>query len=85
MPISLEVEYRRKAVAAGRGDLLVQRAIRAPGRCQFSDAELTTAWSDLAAWVRDGKKPAGDDLLGDLANIGRTFTNPLRPGDPGMP
>ena len=85
VPISLEVEYRRKVEAAGRGDLLVQRAIRAPGHCQFSDAELTAAWSDLAAWVRDGKKPAGDDVLGDLANIGRTFTNPLRPGDPGTP
>jgi hypothetical protein len=34
-------------------------------------------------WVRDGVRPAGDDLSGDLTDIGRQFTNPIRPGDPG--
>ena len=69
---------------AGRADLLVQRAIRAPGHCHsatfaaYGRAERPRAGAD-------GKKPAGDDLLGDLANIGRAFTNPLRPGDPGTP
>ncbi|MCC6382463.1 MAG: phthalyl amidase [Dehalococcoidia bacterium] len=83
VPITNEVSYRQKAEAVGSGGLLVQRAIRAPGHCTFSDAELTTAWNDLVAWVKDGKKPAGDDLLGDLTDVGRTFTNPLRVGDPG--
>jgi pimeloyl-ACP methyl ester carboxylesterase len=83
VPISQEVAYRRKAEAAGAGDLLVQRAIRAPGHCKFSEAEYTTAWNDLVAWVRDGKKPAGDDFKGSLEDIGKQFTTPTRPNDPG--
>jgi pimeloyl-ACP methyl ester carboxylesterase len=85
VPISQEVDYRQKVEALGKGDLLVQRAIRAPGHCRFSDAEYTTAWDDLVAWVEDGATPAGDDLLGDLMEVGRDFTNPVRAGDPGTP
>ena len=85
VPISQEQEYRAAAVAAGAGDLLVQRAIRAAGHCQFSAEELTSAFSALVGWVEDGTKPAGDDLSGDLSTIGMAFTNPLRPGDPGTP
>jgi dienelactone hydrolase len=83
VPISLEQSYRAKAEAAGKGDLLVQRAIRAGGHCQFSEPELTAAFADLVAWVREGKTPAGEDLTGDLRNAGLQFTNPLRAGDPG--
>jgi len=83
VPVSQEQSYRRKADAAGKGDLLVQRLIRDGGHCKFSDQELTTAWNDLRAWVADKKKPKGDDLLGDLSDAGRQFTNPLRPNDPG--
>ena len=83
VPISQEQSYRQKVDALGKGDLLVQRAIRSGGHCKFSDAEYTTAFNDLVAWVKDGKKPAGDDLRGDLTDIGRQFTNPLRAGDPG--
>lgn len=83
VPISLEQSYLKKVRAAGRQDLLVQRAIRAGGHCQFSQQELTTAFSDLVRWVREGVRPAGDDLSGDLTDIGRQFTSPLRPGDPG--
>ena len=83
MPISQEQYYRKQVEAAGKGDLLVQRAIRSGGHCKFSSQELTTAFEDLVAWVRDGKKPKGEDLMGDLTNAGREFTNPLRPGDPG--
>lgn len=83
VPISMEQSYRRKVEAAGKGDLLVQRAIRAGGHCKFSEPELTTAFVDLVAWVRDGKKPKGENLMGDLANAGIEFTNPPRPGDPG--
>ncbi|MGI8927516.1 MAG: hypothetical protein ACR2HN_12845, partial [Tepidiformaceae bacterium] len=85
VPISLEASYAKKAEAAGKGDLLVQRAIRSAGHCQFSAAELETAWADLVGWVEDGRKPAGDDLTGDLTDIGMEFTQPLRPGDPGTP
>jgi hypothetical protein len=85
VPIDQEASYRTKVDAAGKGDLLVQRAIRAGGHCKFSDAEQAVAFADLVAWVRDGKKPAGEDLTGDLSDVGRAFTNPLRPGDPGSP
>lgn len=83
VPIVQEQTYRTKANAAGKGDLLVQRAIRDAGHCKFSAAEQLAAWNDLAAWVNTGKKPAGDDLSGDLSDIGKQFTNPLRAGDPG--
>ncbi|MFN0094471.1 MAG: serine aminopeptidase domain-containing protein [Dehalococcoidia bacterium] len=78
VPISQEQSYRRKVEAAGAGQLLVQRAIRAAGHCQFSDQELTQAWADLVGWVEAGKKPAGDDLLGDLFEAGIAFTQPTR-------
>ena len=83
VPISQEQSYRLKVEAAGKGDLLVQRAIRSAGHCKFSAEEFTAAFTDLVSWVNDGKKPKGDDLLGDLSDIGKQFTNPLRPGDPG--
>ena len=83
VPISEEQQYRQRVDAAGKGDLLVQRAIRSGGHCKFSAEELTTAFNDLVSWVEDGKKPAGDDLRGDLSDIGKKFTNPIRPGDPG--
>jgi hypothetical protein len=85
VPIHMEQSYRRKVDGAGNGDLLVQRAIRSGGHCQFSAPELETAWADLIAWVEDGSKPEGEDLLGDLNDVGRRFTNPLREGDPGTP
>ncbi len=83
VPITLEQSYLKKVQAAGKGDLLVQRAIRSAGHCQFSGQEETTAWNDLVNWVANGKKPAGDDFSGSLADIGRQFTTPLRAGDPG--
>lgn len=83
VPISQEQSYRRKVDAAGKGDLLVQRAIRSAGHCAFSTEEFTAAFTDLTTWVKENKKPKGDDLLGDLSDIGKQFTNPLRPGDPG--
>ena len=85
VPISQEQSYQAKVSAAGKGDLLVQRAIRAAGHCKFSESEMQTAFNDLVSWVRDGQKPAGEDLTGDLSDAGREFTNPLRPNDPGSP
>jgi hypothetical protein len=83
VPISAEQSYRKKAEAAGNGDLLVQRIIRSGSHCEFSDAEITQAWNDLAQWVAGDQKPGGDDVLADLSDAGRTFTNPVRPNDPG--
>ena len=81
VPISMELSYREKVEAVGRGDLLVQRAIRGAGHCKFSDAELVAAWDALVAWIGGGPKPRGDDLSGDLSEVGRAFTDPSRPGD----
>lgn len=83
VPISLEQSYRRIVDAAGAGDLLVQRAIRRAGHCTFSQEERIAAFEDLVKWVANGQKPAGDDILGDLREAGRAFTNPPLPDDPG--
>jgi dienelactone hydrolase len=85
VPISQERDYRRLVDAAGVSELLVQRAIRRPDHCQFSEAERTGAFDDLVAWVESGTRPEGDDLSGgDLSNVGLRFTTPLLPGDPGI-
>lgn len=83
VPIAIEAEFRDIVDAAGRGDLLVQRAVRRAGHCMFSDAERNRAFEDLVGWVERGEKPAGEDLHGDLTNVGLQFTNPLEPDDPG--
>jgi hypothetical protein len=44
---------------------------------------MIKAFDDLVAWVKTGTKPQGDQVEGDLSNAGMTFTNPLRPNDPG--
>jgi pimeloyl-ACP methyl ester carboxylesterase len=83
VPMSMEQIYRRAVDAAGAGDLLVQRAIRRPGHCAFTNEERVSAFEDLVAWVTQGKKPAGEDITGDLTDAGRAFTNPLLADDPG--
>ncbi|MFW5823455.1 MAG: alpha/beta hydrolase [Marinobacter sp.] len=55
--------YRQGAEANGSQDLLVQRAIRAPGHCGFSGSEFSTALVDLVTWVNLGIKPGGDNVL----------------------
>ena len=83
VPISNQQALQRAVDAAGRSDLLIQRIIRAPGHCTFSGQEQVQAFADLVTWVVAGVRPEGDNVLGDLSDAGRKFTNPLRPGDPG--
>ena len=83
VPISLEQWYRKTVDAAGAGDLLVQRANRRAGHCNFSEQERIQGFEDLVRWADEGQKPAGDDLLGDLSDAGRPYTNPLEKNDPG--
>ena len=83
VPIHLEQTLNRAVTAAGRRNLLVQRVYRIPGHCGFNAGEQWQSFSDLVRWVRDGIKPEGDNVLDDLGDAGRTFTNPLRPNDPG--
>ncbi len=75
VPISQEQRLRRSVEAAGKGDLLVQRAVQAPGHCTFTNAEWERGLEALIAWVEDGVKPEGEDLLADdLSTAGAEFT-----------
>jgi dienelactone hydrolase len=84
VPISLEQSLRRAVDAARSSSWLVQRIVRSPGHCNFSAEEQAAAFDALVTWARTGKRPEGDDVLGDLTDAGKKFTNPLRSGDPGV-
>ena len=79
VPIDTQVRYRQRAASQGRAQLLVQRLIRDVGHCSFTNAEMVTAFDDLALWVAQGKKAAGDDLTdtsrGFDATAGCAFTD----------
>ncbi len=83
VPIHLQQILKRAVDQSGKRDLLVQRIYRIPGHCAFTNEEQSKAFDDLVKWVREGTKPAGDNVMGDLRNAGMTFTQPLRKGDPG--
>ena len=84
VPFKHEQNYRRAVEGQGNGQWLVQRAVRAPGHCDFVKAELAEGFRDLMAWEQGGQKPAGDDVL--TASVvadptyGCTFTRETRPG-----
>jgi pimeloyl-ACP methyl ester carboxylesterase len=84
VPFSHEQRYRRKTIAAGTSDLLVQRAIRRARHCELTATERAQALDDLVTWLEHGTRPDGDDVLAtDLSQIGLRWTNPLNPDDPG--
>ena len=62
VPIHNEVIYQERVAVHGASDLLVQRAIRGVGHCDFTGFELGQAFFDLVAWVEAGVRPAGDDF-----------------------
>jgi hypothetical protein len=84
VPIHLEQTLNRAVTSAGRQDLLVQRIYRIAGHCGFSVPEQSRAFDALVRWVREGVKPEGDSVFGDLRDAGRRFTEPLRVDDPGQ-
>ncbi len=89
VPFGNQQTYRKNAIDRGSDGLLVQRAVRAPGHCDFSAQEITRAITDWLGWVNGGAKPEGDGVqdpvqIADPA-YGCTFTEPLRPGDSGCP
>jgi len=49
--------YLNRVAAAGRSDWLVQQTIDRYGHCNFTPAELATAFTDLVAWVEFGLEP----------------------------
>jgi pimeloyl-ACP methyl ester carboxylesterase len=79
-PFSMEQVYAEEVAEAGRSDLLVQRAVRTTGHCEFSAVEAGTAWDDLVAWVERGDRPAGDPVTdsGAVADpaFGCRFSDP---------
>ena len=88
VPFNMEQIYHRRVADHGNSRWLVQRAIRSPLHCDFTAAEESTAFSALVAWVEDGKKPAGDDVMTKAVvaspAYGCAFTdNRTGPEDPG--
>ena len=62
VPFSMEQVYADRVAAAGRSHLVVQRAIRGIGHCDFTAAELVRGFNDLVNWVENGVRPPGDDV-----------------------
>lgn len=81
VPVLNQVEYGERALAQGKQDLLVQRAIRGVGHCEFTPGEYAAAWGDLVSWVEDGVKPAGDDFLDPVNVANPTFGCEFTDGD----
>jgi pimeloyl-ACP methyl ester carboxylesterase len=59
----MEIEYAERVADNGANELLVQRAIRGVGHCDFTQQELNTGFDDLVRWVEEGVRPAGDEVL----------------------
>jgi hypothetical protein len=56
----------------------VQRAVLWPGHCGIDDEVREAAAAHLVNWLETGATPAGDDVLGDVSQLGLRWT-PLRP------
>jgi pimeloyl-ACP methyl ester carboxylesterase len=83
VPWSLQQAYRRRTVAAGTAHLLVQRAVRWPVHCGFDGEMREQAFDDLVAWIEQGTKPDGDDVLAaDVSLLGLRWTPIRHPEDP---
>jgi hypothetical protein len=63
VPFSMEQVYAQETAEHSQEHLLVTRAIRANGHCEFTLEELAQGFDDLVAWTRTGKRPAGDPVL----------------------
>lgn len=78
VPISMQQIYRQRMESNGFGDMLVQRAVRSPGHCDFTATEFTQTFDAMIQWEQNGIKPAGDDLLNPAlmneASFGCTYT-----------
>ena len=79
VPFSMEQVYQKRVAAKGNSAFLVQRAIRGVSHCDFTIAEMNTAFDDMIKWEAGGPKPAGDDVVTPAtvaaSTYGCTFTN----------
>ena len=81
VPIEQARIHQRIVDAAGRGDLLVQRVLRDPSHCGFTNTEIEANFDDLVNWVEQGTKPSGHDVLsGDWRQLRPRFELYPRPG-----
>lgn len=89
VPFRHQQLYLERAKENGNDHLLVQRAIRAPSHCDFSQQEYREAVSDWLTWVEGGDKPAGDEVLDpDVvadSSYGCRFTRAYDPATPPNP
>jgi len=80
VPFSMEQIYAARVASQHQSGLLVTRAVRGVGHCDFTLAELRQGFSDLVRWVRQHHRPAGDNVrdAADLARptFGCRFTDP---------
>ncbi|KAF0805752.1 hypothetical protein A6D6_02013 [Alcanivorax xiamenensis] len=78
--------YRERATANGSDTWLVQRALRSPGHCDFTQEEQEAAFADMIDWEQNSVKPTGDEILDPATvaspNYGCQFTSEDRPGLP---
>jgi pimeloyl-ACP methyl ester carboxylesterase len=70
VPFKMQQIYRARAEEKGNGALLVQRAIRGTGHCEFTVAEQVAAFDAMVRWEQDGVRPYGDDVT-DAFTISR--------------
>jgi pimeloyl-ACP methyl ester carboxylesterase len=82
VPFRLQQNYRRRVEEAGTSHFLVQRAVRQPGHCGIENTVRQPAFDDLVTWIENGAEPAGDDVLGDVSQLGVRWTPLRHPKDP---
>ena len=84
-PIHLDRDYQRMVQESGWERNLVVQAVRRAGHCTFSEREALSAFTAVIAWLSFGFAPGGDDLQGDLSEVGTRFTDPFDADDPLRP
>lgn len=84
-PIHLDRDYQRVLRESGWERNLVVQAVRRAGHCTFSEREALGAFTAMIAWLSFGFPPGGDDLQGDLSEVGLRFTDPFDEDDPLRP
>jgi hypothetical protein len=83
VPIDQAQILQRRVDAAGKSDLLVQRVVRDPGHCGFTNAEWEAGLEALVRWVEHGERPPSTNVMvDDLRKLDRTFELSPRPGTP---
>ena len=84
-PIHLDRDYQRLIGKSGWERNLVIQSVRRAGHCAFSEREALSAFTAVIAWLSFGFAPGGDDLQGDLSEVGTRFTDPFDDDDPLRP